>query len=105
MEGFKLQIDDVLTAQQLEALILKLSLRRALMSPAVPVEVPEHGIPTVRAASFSIDVAPEGLTINLRSTGLGWLGYQLNLAGTLGLRDTLNAYFPSAVFPNPVAPK
>jgi len=100
MDGYAVKIDDVFTATQLERFMLELSLRRAEMTPAVPVAVPDSGIPTVRHASFTIDVAPDAITINLRSAGFGWLAYRVNLAGAIGLRDTLNAYFPLSVYPN-----
>ena len=100
MDGYALKIDRIFTAKELEEFILELSLRRAVMSPPVPVDVPDGKIPTASGASFSIDVAPDGITINLRSNGLGWLGYQINQRGAIGLRDTLNAYFPLIVYPN-----
>ena len=100
MDGYPVKIDDVLTTTELEAFILKLSLQRAAMAPPVPTDVPDSGIPTVQRASFSIDIAPDGITINLRSNGLGWLGYQINRDGCIGLRDALNAYFPPILDPN-----
>ncbi len=104
MEGYALKIDDIFTAPELEQFMLQLSRRRSEMSPPVPTEVPDNGIPTVRAASFSTDIAPDGITINLRSNGFGWLGYQINRDGAVGLRDTLNAYFPVSVYPSKGGP-
>jgi len=98
MTGYPIKIDDVLTAPELEALILRLSLQRAQMQPAVPPSPPDN-IPTVRHASFSIDVSPEGITMNFRSNGFGWLAYQINREGCVLLRDGLAAYFPALIDP------
>jgi len=91
--------NDVLTAQELEQFILELATARAGMDPPVSISQPEK-IPVVRQASMNIDVAPDAITINLRSAGFGWLAYRINLAGAIGLRDALNAYFPLSVYPN-----
>lgn len=94
MDTVKVQIDADLTAAQLDCLLLDLSIKRARMTPGVPSNPPEN-IPTVRSASFTIDIAPDSLTMNFRSNGFGWLGYRINQAGVDGLRDLLNAHFPA----------
>lgn len=91
----RLQIDANLTADELEALILDLSLRRAAMSPPVPMRAPRPGTADpdkrlLQNTDPSIDARrlTEGrVRFYLRHPGLGWLCTDFTAIQAMYLRD------------------
>ena len=96
MKGYAVKIDDVLSAPELEALILRLAMARAAMAPPVP-KVPPKGVKELKAldALFTVTPSPVGLLFRFRSEAFGWITYEVSAAACLGFQDWFAAWCAS----------
>lgn len=90
------QIDAQLDAKELDALIRKLALLRAAMTPSVSshrsTEVLEAGTLVEEAQNSTISLRREGgFRLWLRHRGLGWLGWNMDERTARSMADFITA--------------
>ncbi len=66
------------TTEQVEQLIHDMLLARSRMEPPVPQQLPQDRDPIVQfQPAMEVSRNPEGITLAMRSAGLGWVVYSL----------------------------